>query len=78
MDKQKSEVRNQKSEGDWASFVAMMEPINTECLCIDEPCEDHEDENRRDFSDPSCHSQYCPIYLWAFAEAISKGESTPP
>lgn len=62
----------------WASYAFMMKPINDECMCTDPPGEDHEDKSRRDYSEPSCHGQYCPIYLYAYAVAISKGKPTPP
>ena len=62
---------------EWTAFAAMMEPINDECLCTDGPCEDHEDPKRRDYQDPSCHSQYCPIYLYTYAVAMGSGEALP-
>ena len=68
------ETKNQE----WACFASMMEPISDECLCIDPPGENHEDADRRDYQKPSCHSQYCPRYLYAYALALSKGQPTPP
>ena len=62
---------------EWSSFASMMEPISNECMCIDEPGEDHKDPTRRDYQDPSCHSQYCPIYLYAYAEAMGAGDPLP-
>ena len=62
---------------EWISFASMMEPINDECMCIDEPCEDHEDPGKRDYGDPSSHSQYCPIYLHAYAVAMGNGKPLP-
>lgn len=66
-----------KLRPEWTSFASMMEPIQSECLCMDEPGEDHIDPTRHDYQNPSCHSQYCPIYLYAYALAMGNGEDLP-
>jgi hypothetical protein len=68
---------NIKERRKWLGFAEMMQPISMECLCVDPPCEDHEEESRRDENDPSCHSQYCPIYLHAYALALGENRETP-
>jgi len=68
---------NTESKQIWLSYARMMEPISTDCMCIDPPCEDHEDKTNRDQNDPSCHSQYCPIYLYAYALALGEGREVP-
>ncbi|KKL22871.1 hypothetical protein LCGC14_2431060 [marine sediment metagenome] len=60
-----------------ATMVDIMEPISGDCLCMDEPHEDHEEELRRDYNDPSCHSQYCPRYFFAYLTAVKEGKPTP-
>ena len=61
----------------WKTFALMMEPISGDCLCVDPPDEEHEDEDRRDAENPSCHQQYCPVYLFAYATAMANGDPTP-
>lgn len=63
----------------WRSLAHMINPwSNDDCMCVDRPSEDHEDESRRDIDNPSCHSQYCPVYVLAYVEAIAEGSETPP
>lgn len=38
-----------------------------ECMCVNPPRPDHEDETMRDRDDPACHAQYCPRYMAAYA-----------
>jgi len=62
---------------EWTNFAFMMEPISDECMCADEPYEDHEDPAKRNWQDPSSHSQYCPVYLYAYALAKGNGKPLP-
>lgn len=68
----KNECRQQ-----WQVFAGMTEPISDDCLCADPPDEDHQEEARRDPDNPSCHSQYCPVYLYAYALAMAEGKELP-
>jgi hypothetical protein len=47
-----------------AELLAMLEPIATECLCLDPPREEGNDEGHTDPNDPKQHSSYCPIYIY--------------
>lgn len=61
----------------WMNFAGMMKPISDDCLCFDSPDEKHVDESRRNPDDPSCHQQYCPVYLYAYALALAEGRPMP-
>lgn len=64
-----------KSVEEFAKDLAVcMEPISTECLCTDPPDPNNRDPEMRDYDDPECHSQYCPIYIYA----LIKKSTEPP
>lgn len=59
------------------TLLQIMEPISMDCMCLDPPCDDHEEPLRRDPEDPSCHAQYCPMYITAYIEAQRDGTPYP-
>jgi hypothetical protein len=61
----------------WREFVDLMEPVEShmDCICLDPPGYDDDDE--RNENDPSNHSQYCIMYLKAYAEAKANGTDVP-
>jgi len=54
------------SEKDLARDLKLcMEPIRSECLCMDPP-----EDRGKDGDDPKTHSDYCPVYLYDYVSRI--------
>ena len=54
-----------------SELLNMIEPIASECLCIDPPGDFQDDPERQDYDDPEAHSQYCPIYLYHYIKRFA-------